>query len=163
MRLSTGLSISFLLLIAASIACAQGSSVATQSLALEVKPITKIAVSGNPNALIITDALAGSGFTSVQDENTTYSITTNMDNMKIVASISNGMPSGTRLQLRLASSAGFSKGMVDISNATSPVDVVTGVGRGNDTNQSIGYFFSANADVAAIPNDSRVVLLTLTN
>lgn len=163
MTLPRTFSIVAILCFAASIACAQGSDVAHQSLTLEVKPITKIAVSGNPDALVITDATAGMDLTSVSDEHTTYSITTNMSSMKIVASINNGMPAGTALTIELGSGAGISKGSVDLSNATTPVDVVTGIGQGNDVNQSIRYVFAANADVAAIPNDSRVITLTLTN
>lgn len=163
MKLPQTLSIVVILCFAAGIGYAQGSDVANQSLTLEVKPITKIAVSGNPNALIITDATAGMDLTSVSDEHTTYSITTNMNSMKIVASINNGMPSGTTLSIELGSGAGISKGSVDISNATTPVDVVTGIGQGNDVDQSIRYVFAANADVPAIPNDSRTITLTLTN
>ena len=163
MRLSALILLVVMVLAAVSAAWAQGSDVATQSLTLEVKPLTKIAVSGNPNALVITDAIAGSDLTSVKDQNTTYSITTNLNSMKIVASISNGMPLGTKLMIRLASNSGVSRGPVDISNATSPADVVTGIGRGNDANQSILYEFSANADVPSFSNDSRVITLTLTN
>lgn len=163
MRHSSSLILLLMIVAAASAAWAQGSDVATQSLTLEVKPLTKIAVSGNPNALVITDALAGSDLTAVQDQNTTYSITTNLSSMKIIASISNGMPAGTKLMIRLASNSGLSRGTVDISDATSPVDVVTGIAQGNDANQSITYQFSANADVPSFSNDSRVITLTLTN
>jgi len=142
---------------------AQGSAVATQSLTLEVRPITKISVSGNPSALIINDAGAGMELTSVQDENTSYSVTSNLTDMKIVASISAQMPIGTNLMIQLRSSNGTSKGLIDVSNAVSPVDVVTGIGKGTDQNQSIAYVFAAQSNVGSIPMDSRVVTLTLTN
>ena len=86
-----------------------------------------------------------------------------MSNMKIVASIDNEMPAGTQLMVQLASTAGTSKGSVDISNAIAPVDVVTGINQGRDVNQVIRYTFAANADVSSIPNNSRSVTLTLTN
>lgn len=143
---------------------AQGEgSTATQILTLAVQPISKIAVSGNPNPLIITTAQPGSDLTSVQDENTTYSVTTNLSNMKIVASINGQMPAGTHLFLELKSLQGTSKGVIDISNALSPVDVVSGIGRGTDKNQTVSYLFAAEASVSEIPSDSRVVTLTLTN
>ena len=138
-------------------------SIATQSLTLQVQAVTKIAVSGNPGALIITDAIAGSNLTAVADNSTNYSITTNTDNMKIVGSISAPMPAGTRLMIQLASTRGISLGSMDVSNALSPVDLVTGVNKGSDQNKSISYVFSANADVPNIPSDSRIITLTLTN
>jgi len=162
MRIHKGVLVCMALAIAGQV-YAQGGSTATQTLTLEVRPISKIAVSGNPNALIITTAQAGFDLTSVQDENTTYSVTTNLDNMKIVASINNQMPAGTKLMLQLRSMNGMSKGIVDISNALSPVDVVEGIGRGNDQNQMISYLFAAEASVSEIPSDSRVITLTLMN
>ena len=151
----------FFLFLATGIAAAQ--AVTTQSLTLEVKAVSKISVSGSPNALIINDAIPGSNLTSVQDENTSYSITSNLDNMKIVASINTQMPAGTNLMIRLKSGKGTSRGLTDLSNALTPVDVVTGIVKGTDNNQGISYVFAANADVASIPLDSRVVTLTLTD
>ncbi len=139
-----------------------GSS-ATQSVTIEVKPITKISVTGNPNPMMITDATAGSGLTSISDNNTKYSLTTNLENMKIVASISEPMPVGTSLKVFLSSSKAASRGTVDLSAATTPVDVVTGIGKCSDVDQSISYTFAANADVAEVPQQSRVITLTLTN
>lgn len=142
---------------------ANAQSVAAQSVTLQVQAVTKIAVSGNPGAMTITDAVAGSNLTAVADNSTNYSITTNTDNMKIVGSISAPMPAGTQLKIQLASNRGISLGSMDVSNALSPVDLVTGVNKGSDQNQSISYVFSANADVPSIPSDSRIITLTLTN
>lgn len=140
-----------------------GNSSVTQTLTLEVRPITRLSVTGNPNSLIINDADPGSNLSSVSDENSKYSLTTNLDNMKIVASINDKMPAGTKLMLKLSSSKATSTGLVDVSSALSPVDVVTGLDRTSETNQSISYTFAANADVLEIPTQSRVVTLTLTN
>ena len=145
------------------VALAQTGSSVVQTLNIEVKPITKIAVSGNPGALYITDASAGSDVLSVSDNNSNYSMMTNLDNMKIVASINNPMPEGTRLMMKLESSKGSSSGLVDVSNAMSPVEVVTALGKGSDLNQSITYTFAANASIGQLNVDSRVVTLTLTN
>jgi hypothetical protein len=132
---------------------------ATQSVTLEIKPIAKISVAGNPNPLIINDEFSG----SVNDENTKYNIITNVDNMKIVASINNPMPAGTKLMVKLSSSKAASAGLVDLSNALTPLDVVRGIGRGSDVNQSISYTFAANNDIDDIPAQSRTITLTLTN
>jgi hypothetical protein len=140
-----------------------GGSSVTQSVTIEVKPITKISVTGNPGPLLITDAAPGSDLTSVSDASTKYSLTTNLDNMKIVASINDHMPPGTKLMVRLSSSKASSIGTVDLSGAMTPVDVVTGISKCSDVNQSIDYTFAANADVSVIATQSRVVTLTLTN
>jgi hypothetical protein len=132
---------------------------ATQSVMLEVKPIAKISVAGNPNTLTINDEFSG----SVSDENTKYNIVTNIDNMKIVASINNPMPAGTKLMVKLSSSKAASAGLVDLSNALTPLDVVRGIGRGSDVDQSISYTFAANDNVEDITIQSRMVTLTLTN
>ena len=146
-----------------TILMAQRESSVTQMLTVEVKPITKITVMGNPGALLITDANASSDVLTVSDNNSKYSMVTNLDNMKIVASINDPMPAGTRLLLRLGSSKGVSDGLVDISNARSPVDVVRAMGKGSDLNQTITYRFAADASVCQISTDSRVITLTLTN
>jgi hypothetical protein len=156
---------SILLFVIASgnvLAQSDGSS-ATQSVTIEVKPITKISVTGNPNPLTITDAVAGSDLSSVSDANTKYSLTTNLDNMKIVASINDKMPTGTKLMITMSSSKASSAGTIDLSGAISPVDVVTGISKCSEVGQSINYTFAANADVSEVTTQSRVVTLTLTN
>lgn len=140
-----------------------GGSSVTQSVTIEVKPITKIDISGNPNSLLITDAVPGSDLAPVTDENTKYSITTNLDNMKIVASISDNMPEGTTLKLKLSSTKATSVGYVDLSNALTSVDVVTGITRASDSNQLISYTFAADVSVGEVPTQTRTITLTLTD
>jgi len=135
-----------------------GSS-ATQSVTIEVKPIAKISVVGSPTPLIVSDDITG----SVSDENTKYSLVTNVDNMKIVASINDAMPAGTKLMIKLSSSKAASAGLVDLSNALTPLDVVRGIGRGSDVDQSINYTFAANDGVGDVASQSRMITLTLTN
>lgn len=139
------------------------SNTATQSITLEVKPISRISVAGNISPLIINDEVRGTDVSSISDENTNYSLTTNVENMKIVASINNRMPVGTKLMIKLASSKATSGGMVDLSDATAPVNVVTGISKISEKDQTISYTFAANADVNEIPTTSRTITLTLTN
>jgi hypothetical protein len=159
---SLNLSLTFCILFPFS-ALAQGGTSVVQTLTVEVKPMTKIAVSGNPGALYITDATVGSDVLAVSDNHSKYSMVTNLDNMKIVASINSPMPDGTHLMMKLESSKGVSNGFVDVSNAMSPVEVVTGLGKGSDLDQTITYTFAANASVGSMNADARVVTLTLTN
>lgn len=160
-RIFTSIVAVILALLPGSALHAQGS--AQQSVSLTVMPVTKIAVSGNPGSLVLSDAVAGSAEMSAEDRSTTYSVTTNLDNMKIVTSIDNPMPAGTRLMMNMESTKGLSQGLVDISSATTPVDVVTGLGRGSESARQIAYLFTADAAVGAVPSQSRTITLTLTN
>ncbi len=154
---------SVLLLVSASVLAQDAGSTATQSLTLEVKPVTRLAVTGNPGPLLIDDAVPGSSLTAVSDNSTRYDLVTNVDQMKIVASIDNPMPAGTRLLVRLSTSRSVSTGEVDLSGAVSPVDVVTSIGRGSERDQQITYTFAADASVGQVATQSRTVTLTLTN
>lgn len=152
-----------LLLCLPIVALAQTSSSVSQSVTVEVRPITQIAVTGNPGPLFVTDMGTGSDALTVSDNSTKYSMLTNLENMKIVASINGPMPQGTKLMVKLQTSAGVSNGFVDVSNASAPVDVVTGISKGSDRNQSITYAFAADPSVTQVNSDSRIVTLTLTN
>ncbi len=83
--------------------------------------------------------------------------------MKIVASINDPMPKGTKLMINLKSSKWNSAGVVDISDAVAPVTAVSGVTRGIDRNQTIDYTFAANASAGEIENETRIVTLTVTD
>jgi hypothetical protein len=144
------------------IALAQVGSSVTQTLTIEVKPITKIAVSGNPGSLIVVDPSTSFDGSTVSDGSTSYSMLTNLENMKIVASISAPMPGGTKLMMKLESTNGNSDGLVDISHAVSPVDLVTDINRGSDLNQTITYAFAADMTAPEIESASRVITLTIT-
>ena len=134
---------------------------ASQVLTLEVKVINKIAVTGNPQPLVISDIPAGTESATVSDYSTMYDVTTNMENMKIVASINNPLPSGMQLMVDLGSQQGSTAGLVDVSSATTPVNVVTGIQRGSDASQTIGYVFKTYATAGTMPSDSRTVTLTI--
>jgi hypothetical protein len=136
---------------------------ASQTIQLEVKPISKLVVDGNPKPLILDYESINSGQFSLTDMSTTYSLISNLDNLKIIVSISDNMPNGTRLKLKLASKNAQSHGYVDISKALAPVEVVMGIQKGNEINQSIAYEFSIDPDVIIIPTQSRNITLTLTN
>jgi hypothetical protein len=65
--------------------------------------------------------------------------------------------------VKLESSKGVSNGPVDISRALTPVNVVSGINRGSDLNQTITYTFAATESVNEINEQSRVITLTLTD
>lgn len=164
-KLIATLVVAVISLVAVQSASAQAS--ATQNVSLAVNAVYKIAVSGNPGPLTITTGSAGvDALTSVSDNSTTYSITQNVGNtIKITAEMNSVLAAGYTLELSLGSSKGTSVGYVDISNATSgsAVDVVTGIAKGADAAQSIGYRFSATATAGTLASTTKTVTLTLTN
>ena len=146
---------------------AMAQATANQTVTLAVNSVYRIAVSGNPGALTVTTGTAGvDALSSVSDNSTTYSITQNVaGTVKVTAYLDAALAAGYTLSLNLASTQGTSAGSVDISNATSgsAVDVVTGISRGADANQAVGYTFSANASAGTLGSTSKTVTLTLTN
>lgn len=144
-------------------AAAQDHSSVSQIVTVEVKPIIKIAVTGSPRPLVISDVTRGARTLSVSDNSTRYSMVTNLDDMKIVASISDPMPEGTRLFISLESTTGNTNGSVDLSQAQTPVNLVTGISRGCDLDQTITYTFTADQSVFSVDRQSRSITLTLTN
>jgi non-ribosomal peptide synthetase component E (peptide arylation enzyme) len=145
-------------------AMAQAS--ANQTVTLAVSAVYKIAVSGDPGALTISNGTAGvDALTPATDNSTTYSITQNVGNtVKITAYMDAALPAGYTLTLDMASTKGTGSSQ-DISNATSgsAVDIVTAINKGADAGQGISYSFSANASAGTLSSTTRTVTLTLTN
>ena len=140
---------------------------ATQTVSLAVNAVYKIAVTGNPGGLTITDGTAGTNaLTTVSDNTTRYSITQNVaGTVKVTANLDAALSAGYTLQMNLASTKGTSAGTVDVS-ATSPgsaVNVVSAIGMGADATQMITYTFGANASAGTLLSTNKVVTLTLTN
>lgn len=140
-----------------------GGSSVTQTVMIEVKPITMIQVTGNPGSMVITDMAVGEEMSEVSDQSSRYHMLTNLENMKIVASIDRPMPAGTQLRIQLGTHQGISAGSVDLSSSVAPVTVVTGIGKGSEINQPISYTFAAASTIERLDTDSRVVTLTLTD
>jgi hypothetical protein len=137
---------------------------AVQVVTLEVQAVNKISISG-PVSLLINDATPGdAGLTAVSNNATTYSITHNGSlTGKVTASINAVLPSGIKLELTLASTLGSSAGKIDISNATTALDVVTAIGKGKDAAQMITYDFSATPEAGTLSSIAKNVTLTVTN
>jgi hypothetical protein len=139
---------------------AAGQTTAVQQLAMEVKPVTRLVVSGAPLPLIVT---AGGQIVSATDGSSRYSLVTNLANMRIAASIDRPMPSGTSLAIMLESSGGTSRGEVDITNSIASTEVVSGIRPGNENGQRISYRFSAQPGISELASQVRTVTLTLTD
>ena len=65
-----------------------------------------------------------------------YTLLTNFENWKIIASIDEPMPSGTKLLINVSSKKGQSLGIIDLSDGT-PKNVVVGYGKTVETSQEI--------------------------
>jgi hypothetical protein len=140
-------------------ACAQ---TATQTVTFQVTAIDEISVSGNPGALIVNSATAGSQPDAATDATTSYNVTTNGSSKKITGSIDSAMPANTTLDVTLtAPTGGSSAGQVTLS--TSDQDLVTGISTLAESGMTISYEFSATAAAGVIASTNRTVTLTLTD
>ena len=92
---------------------ASAANWAQQTVTFEVQAIDEMSVSGNPAALIVSTATAGSEPDAVTNNSTTYALTTNGTNKKITGALNSDMPANTILAVSLtAPSGGASAGSV---------------------------------------------------
>jgi len=123
-----------------------------------------ISVSGNPGALVISSATAGSDFAPVTDATTLYDIIIDTPGTKkIMGSISTAMPTGTALRVTLAAPSGAtSMGPVPLS--VTAQNLVTGVATGTIENGlGISYAFSAGVQAGVVSGASKTVTLTISD
>ena len=134
---------------------------AQQTVTFEVQAIDEISASGNPAALVISTATAGSEPDDATDNTTTYAVTTNGTNKKITGAIDSAMPANTTLQVNLtAPTDGSSAGGVALS--ATAADLVTGITQKAESGLTITYTLSATVSAGIVASDSRTVTLTLT-
>lgn len=158
-RLAT---IAVLVLLAGSMNSAYAATSATQTVTYEVQAIDEISVSGNPGALIISSATAGSQPTAVTNATTSYSITTNGTTKKITGKINTAMPANTSLKVTLAApTGGTSAGQVTLT--ATDQDLVTGIGTLAESGKTITYEFSATISAGVVSSASKTVTLTVTD
>ncbi len=141
-------------------AAAGEASAQQQTVSFSIDPINQMSVSGNPGALTINAATAGSAPTSVNDASTTWAITTNQTGTKVTAAIGELMPTGVKLQVQLAAPTGASSaGSVELGTVAS--DVVTGITKLDEAGKTITYTLSATAAAGVVASASRTVTYTV--
>lgn len=120
-----------------------------------------ITASGNPGALIINSATAGSAFAPVSDATTTYNIDITTGTMKITGEINTAMPANTALRVMLAAPTGAtSVGMVALS-ATAQ-NLVTGIANLTSENGlGISYQFDASVNAGIVASAGKTVTFTI--
>ncbi len=135
-------------------------NIQNQLVSFDVQPINEISVSGNPGALSISTATAGSNLADVSDATTTYNITTN-GTKRITGAIDSNMPANTSLKIQLAApSTGTGQGAVTLS--TTAGNLVTAISPVAQSNLSITYTLSASVAAGAV-SGTRTVTITLTD
>jgi hypothetical protein len=132
----------------------------TQTVTYSVSAINEFSVSGNPGAMTVSTATAGSAPDDATDASTTYAITTNESTRKITAAIDTAMPSGTTLKVNLTAPTGAtSAGAVTLG--TVAVDAVTGISTLNESAKTITYTLSATAAAGVVNSASKTVTFTI--
>lgn len=148
----------FVLLGACHLALA--GTTATQSVTYQVTAINEISASGNPSALIVNSATAGSQPDAATDATTTFAVTTNSSNKKITGKIDTAMPANTLLKATLTAPTGAtSAGQVTLT--ASDQDLVTGISLLAESGKTISYEFSATLSAGIVSSASKTVTLTL--
>lgn len=132
---------------------------ATQTVRFQIQALSEIAVSGNPNILVVEkDRLLKK---EVVDRSTTYAITTNSVNQKITGKIDVPMPNGVTLTINLSPPNGTA-GTGEVVLSDTATDLVTGIYRKAAANLPITYRLSA-APQADVQNSQRTIILTITH
>ncbi len=144
-------------LASASVAFAANS--ATQTVTFEVQAINELSNSGNPGALVVSTATAGSEPDVATDSSTTYAITTNGTSKKITASIDADMPAGVTLKVTLGAPAGANATQVTLG--TVAVDAVTAITEVAESGKTISYELSALVTAGVVASDSTTVTYTV--
>ena len=138
---------------------ANTSAQTSQTATFQVDPINEISVSGNPGALAINTAVAGSAPTAASNASTTWAVTTNQTGAKVTAAINLAMPAGVTLSLNLQNPAGATS--TTVSLRTLAVDAVTGITKLNESGRTVTYTLAATAIAGVVASTSHTVTLTM--
>lgn len=133
----------------------------TQSVSIQVDTVNVISVSGNPGALVVNSATAGSQPDDATDASTSWAVTTNLTSQKLTASVGTTMPSGVTLSLNATAPTGGT-GAGDVALSTTDQDVVTSISTLNESGLGLSYTLSATPSAGVVAQQSKTVTLTIT-
>jgi hypothetical protein len=119
-----------------------------------------LTLSGDPQAMVISTAEAGSQPNAVVDEGTSYSLVA-QEILGIDAQLDALMPPGTSLYVQLEPPAA-SLGAGSVALDTSPRRLVSGIVPGTYNGLSIRYQLTATVEAGVVPMSSRTVTFTIT-
>jgi hypothetical protein len=133
------------------------------ALAFSAVPLSAqtMTASGDPGALIVQTATAGSEPAPASDAMTTYVVTTTSANQKIVARLDAPLPNGVTLTFQAAAPAGAaSRGPVALTTADQ--EVVGPVPTpGTYAGLAIVYTLSSTVKAGPVPTSARTVTLSV--
>lgn len=155
-------SVAFLVVLFGLTVLAMAANTANQTVNYEVTAIDEISVSGNPGALQVNTATAGSEPTDATDATTSWAVTTNGSGKKMIGSINTVMPPNTTLYVNLTAPAGGTS-LGDVTLSTGDADLVTGISTVAESGLTITYTLSATIAAGVIPAAQKTVTLTLTD
>jgi hypothetical protein len=131
----------------------------TQDVTLAVQAVSKLAFSSAaPLSLVISNATAGAGLTAATATGS-YAITSNDTTKKITAQIDQATPADVTLSVTLDAPTGGSSSIQALG--TTAVDVVTGIGKVDQTGLSVLYTLAATVDAGVVAPTTRTVTYTL--
>ncbi|CAN5527383.1 hypothetical protein BH23BAC4_BH23BAC4_08190 [soil metagenome] len=135
---------------------------ASQNVTVVVQEITAISVTGSVSLTINSVGSAGDDPDEVS-ASSSYNLTTNGADKKIVAELDSAFPTGITLAANMAapSAGGSSVGAVNLSSSAQ--DLVTGITRLRGSAVPITYTASATVEAEPDPGISRTVTFTVTN
>lgn len=132
----------------------------TQTVTYEVQAINQMSVSGDPGALTVSSATAGSAPTDATDATTTWAITTNQTGTKVTAAINTAMPAGVTLKVGLGAPTGATSAGA-VSLGTVAADLVTGITKLNESAKTVTYTLSATAAAGVVASATKTVTFTV--
>jgi hypothetical protein len=135
----------------------------SQTVTIQVSQINQISVSGNPAALTVSTATAGSQPAEVTDATTTYAVTTNANAARrVTGALDTDVPASTTLKINLAAPTGATSAG-DVTLTTTAQSLVTGISKVAESGKTITYKFSATVAAGEVSSIAKTVTLTVTN
>jgi hypothetical protein len=130
---------------------------ATQLITLEIRPISRLAVSGTT---AFTLPATRSAKASVLTASATYAVTTNEENRRIMVALDGELPKGVSLRMRMAAPAG-AHANEEVTLTTEPKPAVVGISRFNGNALGIEYSLITAEGAVISANTTRTVKVTL--
>lgn len=120
---------------------------------------SSLTLSGDPQALVISTAVAGFGPDPAWDEGTTYSLTATATS-SIEAQLDSPLPAGVTLRVQLEPPAGALGAGAVVLSTTAQV-LVSSIPAGTYSGLGIRYELRATVEAGVVPLSSRRVTFTL--
>ena len=120
-----------------------------------------LSISGNPAAMSITTATAGSNPDSATDNSTTCNMTTLTVVRKVTGKINTNMPTGLTLRVQIAAPTGATSAG-SVAMTTTAANLITAIPKSTTaTNLEITYTLAATPTAAPATAVTRILTLTL--